>query len=256
MFGLTPTDTHSLWEKRVDVLEIRAPRWIIQSVFAPLVLLIIFLLIAGFSTSAMLQAAIAYVPFFLFSIGLYVWVRRLSIERDSPQLAQRKAASIFGSFDASMLVLISATALMSGFSAISLARLSQEFTVWATTLAPLLYLGEALVTLAYSPKLLQQRARSEKPDWYSTPRWVLGATSTLIGLSLVVGIVLARTADTGIDLVVGSAFFFIGAFAILPIYIRGLLEVIVLLLSGFDFGAAPDFQSRGGSHLLAPEDRQ
>ena len=246
MLGLTLSDTLLLWERRVDVLEIREPRWILRTVFAPLVLLVFFLVSIGFSASVTLQAAIAYAPFFFFSIALYYWVKRLKVEQDSPQLAQRKAASLYGSFDVCVLALISATTLLGGLSAITLARLSQEFTMWVTRLAILLYLGGALVTLAYSSKLLRRRARSEKPDWSPVPGWVNAAIGSLIGLSLVAGIVLARTAETGIDMVIGSAFLFIGSFVILPIYLRGLLEVIVLLLSGFDYGADGDFQFPGG----------
>jgi len=242
MLGLTSNDISRLWERRIDILEIRTPKWILQSVFAPLVLLFVFSLTSGFSTSALHQAAIAYVPFFLFSIGLYIWIRRLNIDRNSNQFAQRKAASIYGSFDASALVLISATALSSGLSVITLAKLSQGFTTWVMTFVIVVYLGGVLVVFAFSPKLLRRRAQSEKPDWSPVPRWANATISSLIGLAMVAGFLLARITDSGIDLAAGSVLLFAAAFAILPIYLRGLLEVIVPLLSGFDFGAATDPQ--------------
>lgn len=202
----------------------------------------IYFLSAGFSTSATRQAAIAYIPFFLFSIVLYLWVRRLNVDRNSPRLVRRKAASIYGSFDVSVLVFFSTTTLAGGLSFLALAKLEQRFTMLVTTLAIILYVGGALAVLALSPKLLNIRAQSEKPDWSPVPRWVDAAISLLIGLSMIGGFVLARTSVTGIDMVIGSTLMFIGAFLILPIYLRGLLEVNVLLLSGFDFDATPDPQ--------------
>ena len=255
MLGLTPSEMQLLWERRVDVLEIREPRWILRTVFAPLVLLIIYVVSIGFSTSATRQAAIAYTPFFLFSIVLYFWVKRLNVDRNSPRFVHRKAASIYGSFDASALVLISATTLVGGLSLLVLAELEQRFTMLLATVTIFLYLGGALVVLAYSPKLIQRRAQSEKPDWSPAPNWVNAATSLLIGFSMVAGIVLARTAETGIDMLIGSALLLIGAFVILPIYIRGLLEVIVLLLSGFNFGAAPDIHERSDNSRPNSADR-
>ena len=65
----------------------------------------------------------------------------------------------------------------------------------------------------------------------------------------------SRTAETGIDMLIGSALLLIGAFVILPIYIRGLLEVIVLLLSGFNFGAVPDIHERGDNSHPNSTDR-
>lgn len=235
MLGLSEADIVALWERRVEVLAIRQPKWIVQSIFAPLLYLLLFLAVVGFSSTAMVRAALAYVPFLVFSIGLYVWVKRLNVGSRSNILSRRKAGSIYGSFDISMLSLLSSTSLLFGLVLIQLAELNPGYTLWISSLAIALYIVVPIIALAYSPKLLLRRAHKEKASWRGRSKWLQIIPNAMIGVSLVAGTLLARLSDSTVEMVVFSAIAFFAAFSLLPIIVRGFVEVEILLLSGFDF---------------------
>lgn len=235
MVGLNPNDMLSLWNRRLDVLKIRRPGWILRALFGPLILLLVLLLTLRFERFSLMRAAIVYIPYVATSLALYIWVKGIPSGEKWDARDRRTAASIYGVFDINSLTLISVSTLLIGLLLLSSSGSSPWLVSWVGTLALGIYLAAAVATLLFIRPLLVQRAQSHTPMWHGTSKWLLVLPNLLIGLSIATGIFLSRGEGYRAGDLFWAAVAFASALSIVPIAIRGFFEVLVLLLSGLDY---------------------
>jgi hypothetical protein len=212
----------TVWLMREDGLRRRSPAWVLRSFWVPLVLLLIPLMLAGFTRVAVLRAGAAALAFVVYAVIAYMYWR--GRHRSGRLLDDRSTVLIVLGYDGFALLFISIQFLAASLlSAQEVPGLSSS----ATALTGVAYLSVIVVVGVRGKHILGYMADHLNRPLAPAMRWLLALPATIVAAGIAFSAVLGSQSMGWLFISAVSA---LGAFALIPFATLTLYQIPVFLV--------------------------
>lgn len=222
---LTLYEIEELWHQRMNILSLRNPNWIFQSVWVMPLALIVPVMAANFSIEIIHRSAIASLAYGCYAIITY-WIWHSGNLLSPLPLSRRRLIILFVmGYDGLTLLFLSNILLLTATLGVTYLPFPNDILV-ATAIS--LYLAATVFLLVRAPHILSYMIQSSKHPLAPEMRWALGSQSAIIGIGVGLGVVFSKN-TLGVVLWVGASLS--GAFLLLPFSLIALYQVFSLAQS-------------------------